>query len=89
LPAERQLEIGHLEAACATWNPALDDCPMVRSGRADDRVRTMFGLLRPHLKNASARDLYDRGADRRACRPCRLTRPQPAVFSGGGPSVSV
>ncbi|BCL31505.1 tetratricopeptide repeat protein [Streptomyces aurantiacus] len=60
LLAERQLEIGHLEAACATWQLALDDYPMVQSGRADDRVRTMFRLLRPHLKNASARDLYDR-----------------------------
>ncbi|WP_202417967.1 tetratricopeptide repeat protein [Streptomyces sp. YIM 132580] len=58
--AERQLEIGRLEAACDTWHQALDDYPMVQSGRADDRVRTMFGLLRPHLKNAIARDLYDR-----------------------------
>lgn len=58
--AERQLEIGHLEAACATWHQALDDYPMVQSGRADDRIRTMFGILRPHLKNATARDLYAR-----------------------------
>lgn len=58
--AERRLEIGHLEAACATWHEALDDCPKVQSSRADDRIRTMFGLLRPHLKNASARELYDR-----------------------------
>lgn len=58
--AERQLEIGHLEAACDTWHQALDDYPMVQSGRADDRIRTMFGLLRPHLKNTTARDLYDR-----------------------------
>ncbi|WP_241989703.1 MULTISPECIES: tetratricopeptide repeat protein [unclassified Streptomyces] len=58
--AERQLEVGHLEAACDTWHQALDDYPMVQSGRADDRVRTMFGLLRPHLKNTTAKDLYDR-----------------------------
>ncbi|WP_258044139.1 tetratricopeptide repeat protein [Streptomyces sp. SM11] len=58
--AERQLEVGHLEAACDTWHQALDDYPMVQSGRADDRIRTMFGLLRPHLKNTTARDLYDR-----------------------------
>jgi tetratricopeptide (TPR) repeat protein len=58
--AERQFAIGHLEAACATWHQALDDYPMVQSGRADDRIRTMFGLLRPHLKNATARDLYGR-----------------------------
>ncbi|MEU9012028.1 tetratricopeptide repeat protein [Streptomyces sp. NPDC048479] len=60
LLAERQLEIGHLEAACATWNLALDDYPMVQSGRADDRVKTMFSLIRPHLRNAAARDLHDR-----------------------------
>ncbi|MBL1080531.1 transcriptional regulator [Streptomyces actinomycinicus] len=60
LLAERQLELGHLEAACITWHQALDDYPKVQSGRADDRVRAMFGLLHPHLKNAAARDLYDR-----------------------------
>ncbi|WP_330239198.1 tetratricopeptide repeat protein [Streptomyces sp. NBC_00525] len=58
--AERQLEVGHLEAACATWQLALDDYPMVQSGRADDRIKAMFGLLRPHLRNAAARDLYER-----------------------------
>ncbi len=58
--AERQFEIGYLEAACATWHQALDDYPMVQSGRADDRVKAMFGLLRPHLKHAAARDLYER-----------------------------
>ncbi|MFD7165040.1 tetratricopeptide repeat protein [Streptomyces violascens] len=58
--AERQLEVGHLEAACATWNLSLDDYPMVQSGRADDRVKTMFSLIRPHLKNSAARDLYER-----------------------------
>ncbi|MEG3632070.1 tetratricopeptide repeat protein [Streptomyces poriticola] len=60
LLAERQLELGHLEAACVTWHQALDDYPKVQSGRADDRVKAMFGLLRPHLKNAAVRDLYDR-----------------------------
>ncbi|MEV0261048.1 transcriptional regulator [Streptomyces sp. NPDC050617] len=60
LMAERQLELGHLEAACATWHQALDDYPMVQSGRADERVRTMFGLLRPHVRNAVVRDLHDR-----------------------------
>ncbi|WP_241740849.1 transcriptional regulator [Streptomyces sp. L2] len=58
--AERKLEIGHLDAACAIWHQALDDYPMVQSARADDRIRTMFGLLRPHLKNPTAHDLYER-----------------------------
>jgi hypothetical protein len=60
LLAERQLSIGHLDAACATWNKALDDYPSIQSGRADERVKEMFRLIRPHLKNASARDLYER-----------------------------
>ncbi|MEV3857461.1 hypothetical protein AB0J38_24410 [Streptomyces sp. NPDC050095] len=58
--AERQLAIGHLEAACATWHQALDDYPQVQSGRADDRIRTMFTVLRPHLKNRAARELHER-----------------------------
>ncbi|GAA3050379.1 hypothetical protein GCM10020000_33970 [Streptomyces olivoverticillatus] len=47
---EFQMQVGHLEAACATWNEALDEYPLVQSGRVDQRVQTMFGLLRPHLK---------------------------------------
>ncbi|WP_310724767.1 tetratricopeptide repeat protein [Streptomyces sp. N2A] len=58
--AERQLEIGHLEAACATWHLALDDYPLVQSGRADERMQTMFRLVRPHLNNHAAHQLYER-----------------------------
>ncbi|MFF4188707.1 tetratricopeptide repeat protein [Streptomyces sp. NPDC001691] len=60
LLAEHQLQVGHLEAACQTWHLALDDYPLVQSGRADDRMARMFALLRPYLKNATARDLYER-----------------------------
>jgi tetratricopeptide (TPR) repeat protein len=60
LLAERQLQLGYLEAACATWHQALDDYPKVQSGRADDRISTMLSLLRPHLKNSTARALHDR-----------------------------
>ncbi|AJC56321.1 hypothetical protein [Streptomyces sp. 769] len=58
--AERQLEVGHLEAACATWNLALDDYPLVQSGRADERIQTMLKLIRPHLRNHAARELHER-----------------------------
>ncbi|MEU3185792.1 tetratricopeptide repeat protein [Streptomyces sp. NPDC006923] len=58
--AERQLELGHLEAACATWSNALDEWPMIQSGRADDRMRTMVRLVRPHTKNSHARALFER-----------------------------
>ncbi len=60
LLAERQLQIGHLEAACASWHTALDDYPLVRSGRCDERMAEMKSLLRPHLRNRAARDLYER-----------------------------
>ncbi|MEU9398614.1 transcriptional regulator [Streptomyces sp. SID4985] len=60
LLAERQLRLGHLEAACETWKTALDEWPMVQSGRADDRMRVMLRLIKPHSGNAHARDLYDR-----------------------------
>ncbi|MFF4748893.1 tetratricopeptide repeat protein [Streptomyces sp. NPDC002514] len=58
--AERQFEIGHLEAACTTWHQALDDYPMVQSGRADERMRTMVRMIKPHTRNAHARALDDR-----------------------------
>jgi hypothetical protein len=71
LLAERQFAIGHLEAACATWHSALDDFPLVQSGKADQRVAEMIRLIRPHTKNATARDLYERA---------RLVAP--ALFDG-------
>ncbi|MGK5533668.1 tetratricopeptide repeat protein [Streptomyces sp. URMC 129] len=58
--AERQLELGHLEAACATWGRVLDEYPLVRSGRADERVAAMKSRLRPYLTNQTARALYER-----------------------------
>ncbi|MBL1116417.1 tetratricopeptide repeat protein [Streptomyces sp. 110] len=58
--AERQIAIGHVEAACATWHSALDDYPLVQSGRADQRMQSMLQLIKPHLKNHAAHDLNDR-----------------------------
>ncbi|MFI8432904.1 hypothetical protein ACIGJO_04050 [Streptomyces sp. NPDC079020] len=58
--AERQLELGHLEAACATWERVLDDYPLVRSGRADQRVAVMKALIRPHIGNRAVHALYER-----------------------------
>ncbi|MEV0261483.1 tetratricopeptide repeat protein [Streptomyces sp. NPDC050617] len=60
LLAERQMEVGHLEAACATWDGVLDDYPLVHSGACDDRVEKMRTLIRPHLRNSIARQLYER-----------------------------
>ncbi|KPC66330.1 hypothetical protein [Streptomyces chattanoogensis] len=58
--AEFQLEVGHLEAACATWQEALEEYPLLQSGRVDRRMQTMFKLVHPHLKNHAARELYER-----------------------------
>ncbi|WP_059005716.1 hypothetical protein [Streptomyces specialis] len=72
LLAERQLELGHLEAACATWHGVLDDYPYLQSGYADERVATMKARLRPYLSNATARTLHERS------RTLNTPRPTPA-----------
>ncbi len=60
LLAERQLELGHLEEACATWDKVLDDYPLVQSGSADEKIHNMRALLRPHLRNRTALSVYER-----------------------------
>ncbi|MFE6776411.1 transcriptional regulator [Streptomyces sp. NPDC057702] len=60
LLAERQLEIGHLDAACFTWNRVLDEYPTMHSGRVDDRVRAIVKRLARHQANAGARHTRDR-----------------------------
>ncbi|MFJ7325163.1 transcriptional regulator [Streptomyces cyaneofuscatus] len=58
--AERHLATGHLEAACTAWGLALDDYPLVNSGRIDKRMTDMFTLIRPHVRNHDAQALYER-----------------------------
>lgn len=58
--AERQLALGHLDAACVTWGKVVDGYPTIKSGQVDNHVTEMFRLIRPHIKNATARDLYER-----------------------------
>ncbi|MCU4745619.1 MULTISPECIES: tetratricopeptide repeat protein [unclassified Streptomyces] len=58
--AERQLTVGHLEAACSSWGRVLDDYPRVHSGRVDAHIREMYRLIQPHLRNSHARSLYER-----------------------------
>jgi hypothetical protein len=60
LLAQRQLEMGHLEAACETWNQFLDAYTVVDSRRADDHFRILRTRIRPHLGNRHAHALYDR-----------------------------
>lgn len=58
--AERQLEVGHLEAACETWGSVLEIYPLVQSGQCDRSITAMHSRIRPYLKNHAARDLYER-----------------------------
>nr|WP_181143805.1 tetratricopeptide repeat protein [Streptomyces cinnamoneus] len=68
--AERQCQIGHLEAACDTWGKAIDIYPHVQSAQCDERMREMFSRIRPHLGNAAARQLHERA---RAVAPATLS----------------
>ncbi|MEJ8647126.1 tetratricopeptide repeat protein [Streptomyces sp. MS1.AVA.3] len=58
--AERQLEAGHLEAACDTWGKVVEIYPQVQSGQCDQKISSMYGRISPYLKNHSARELYER-----------------------------
>ncbi|MFE9659409.1 transcriptional regulator [Streptomyces sp. NPDC005955] len=58
--AERQLQTGHLEAACTSWGAVLDGLPSMRSERVDQHVARIPGLLRPYLASSAARQLNER-----------------------------
>ncbi|MFI2212071.1 tetratricopeptide repeat protein [Streptomyces sp. NPDC020141] len=58
--AERQLELGHLESACATWSDVLEKYPKIHSGRVDRQVQRIPHLLRPFIGNGVARDTSER-----------------------------
>ncbi|MEU8919067.1 tetratricopeptide repeat protein [Streptomyces nigrescens] len=67
--AERQLEIGHLEAACDTWGKVVEIYPQVQSGQCDLKISSMYSRIRPYLKSRSASELYERA---RLVTPTRL-----------------
>ncbi|MFI2026714.1 transcriptional regulator [Streptomyces buecherae] len=60
LMAERQLELGHLDAACATWGRIFTKYPATYSDRAAERVRVAKRLLTPHLAHPQARQTHER-----------------------------
>lgn len=60
LLAQRQLELGHVEAACATWQTFLDDYAFVSSARGDDHFQTMRTRLRSYRHNRAVRELDER-----------------------------
>ncbi|MBP0458548.1 hypothetical protein [Streptomyces montanisoli] len=63
LLAQRQLEVGHLEASCATWSRFLDDYETLSSARADEHFDTLRRRIRPHRANAHARQVYERATE--------------------------
>jgi hypothetical protein len=63
LIAQRQLEIGHVEASCETWHGFLDDYEHLSSSRADEHFDALRRRLRPHVKNRHAREVYERATE--------------------------
>ena len=60
LLAQRQLELGHVEAACASWHVFLDDYAFVSSARGDDHFQTMRTSIRPYRQTRAVRELDER-----------------------------
>ncbi|MGW6535211.1 hypothetical protein ACWGBV_03135 [Streptomyces sp. NPDC055051] len=63
LLAQRQFELGHLEAACKTWGNFLDDYEELSSSRADEHFDIMRRRLAQYGRNAQARDLAERARE--------------------------
>ncbi|CAM5540144.1 hypothetical protein SXANM310S_00559 [Streptomyces xanthochromogenes] len=58
--AQRQLEHGHLDAACESWRRFLDDYEFVSSARGDEHFDTMRLRLKPHRNARAVRRLATR-----------------------------
>ncbi|MFI5979295.1 hypothetical protein ACIBEA_00310 [Streptomyces sp. NPDC051555] len=58
--AQRQLSIGHVEAACESWSRFLDDYEALSSARGDEHFEVMNLRLRPHGSIRAVRDLGER-----------------------------
>ncbi|KIF68269.1 regulatory protein [Streptomyces sp. AcH 505] len=63
LLAQRQLELGHLDAACATWGLFLDDYEQVSSSRGDEHFDTMRTRIRTHRTSRTVRALEQRARE--------------------------
>ncbi|MFD9873351.1 hypothetical protein [[Kitasatospora] papulosa] len=60
LLAQRQLEHGHLDAACDSWTRFLDAYEHVSSARGDDHFATMRRRLAPHSEVRAVREMAPR-----------------------------
>ncbi|MEU3756854.1 hypothetical protein AB0H17_29570 [Streptomyces olivoreticuli] len=63
LLAQRQFELGHLEAACATWHAFLDDYVQLSTARGDEHFATMRRRIRPYGKSVAVRELTERAGE--------------------------
>ncbi|MFD8938856.1 hypothetical protein ACFV0R_27025 [Streptomyces sp. NPDC059578] len=61
--AERQLALGHLDAACHSWGRFLDEYEHVSSARADGHFRTLRGVVRRHARARPVARLADRAGE--------------------------
>lgn len=60
LLAQRQFELGHVEAACATWHAFLDDYVQLSTARGDEHFTAMRRRIRPYGRTRAVRDLTGR-----------------------------
>ncbi|MEU7554061.1 hypothetical protein AB0B01_17270 [Streptomyces sp. NPDC044571] len=60
LLAQRQLAIGHVEAACESWGKFLDEYEALSSARGDEHFEVMNLRLRPYGSVRAVRDLRER-----------------------------
>ncbi|QTT75335.1 hypothetical protein J7W19_19890 [Streptomyces mobaraensis NBRC 13819 = DSM 40847] len=63
LLAQRQFELGHLDAACATWHRFLDDYVQLSTARGDEHVDIMRRRIRPHASARSVKPLMERARE--------------------------
>ncbi|MFJ3217419.1 hypothetical protein ACIPLC_16040 [Kitasatospora sp. NPDC086801] len=60
LLARRQMELGHVEAACATWNTFLDDYVTISSVRGDEHFQALGKSLPARATSRTVRQLHQR-----------------------------
>ncbi|MFD8147894.1 hypothetical protein [Streptomyces sp. NPDC059708] len=60
LLAQRQLSIGHVEAACESWGRFLDEYEVLSSARGDEHFEVMNLRLGPYGTVRAVRDLRER-----------------------------
>ncbi|UFQ15492.1 MULTISPECIES: tetratricopeptide repeat protein [Streptomyces] len=58
--AQRQLQYGHVDAACESWRRFLDDYEQISSARGDEHFETMRLRLKPHARTNAVRALSPR-----------------------------